>query len=458
MMAVLWTDWFATPFPSEWVKGALVLGLVSSWVVIALFAYLNHRAPKPYLSLWTVAWMFYSVYLAASLSLPENAHLDLLAFVRQTCIGISALFLFWGSLYITNQRRSRRELGGAVCLVVLWNAVGVIVVRDRLWCTMPMFLLLAAAGVYSATPFLRAQRRTRGATLLGIGLLLWSLHVVAAPSLESLPSALTLVHLALAGLALLIPVGIVMEEERMVTEQPYRVLFESASAAIFLLDPATLQVFEANRAAQQLCGRKLPDLIGCHLRELCPDLYGPDLVTVLGATSNRNGEFRVLRADGSEVCCEGYAHVVPSSSGAMLQIVARDVSERRRWLQELNVKSAAIEAAASAIVIGDRDGAIIWANRAFTELTGYTLAEARGHHIWFLRSDGNRPALYKQLWDTVLRGESWSGQVVNRRKDGSVYTELLTLTPVRDAEGRVTNFIAIKQLALDVDELVVLRD
>ncbi len=457
MMAAMLTDWLPASFPPEWVKGALVLGLISSWVVIALFVYLNRRSPKPHLTLWTVAWMFYSVYLAASLSLPENANLDVLSFVRRTCIGISALFLFWGSLHLTGQRRSRRELGGAICVVVLWNAVAAVVVRDTVWSTVPMFLLLAAAGVYSAMPFLRAHRRTRGATLLGLGLLLWSGHVAVAPALESSSPALTLAHLTLAGLALLIPVGIVMEEERIVTEQPYRALFESAAEAIFLLDPATLQVFAANLAAQRLSGRSLPDLIGCHLREICPDLYGPDLVTVLGAASQRDGEFQVARADGSRVSCEGHATVVPSSSGAVLQLVARDVSERRRWLQELNVKSAAIEAAASAIVISDRDGAIIWANRAFTELTGYTLTEARGHHIWFLRCDANQPALYKQLWDTILRGRSWSGRVVNRRKDGSMYTESLTLTPVRDEDGRVTNFIAIKQLALDVDELVVLR-
>ena len=154
-------DWLGPQFPVEWVKGALVLGLVSSWVVIALFAYLNHRTRKPYLSLWTVAWMFYSVYLAASFSLQEAADAPLLALARRTCIGISALFLFWGSLQRTSQRRSLRELGGAVALITLWNYVAVVLVHDRFWCALPMFVLLAAAGVYSALPFLRNRRRSR---------------------------------------------------------------------------------------------------------------------------------------------------------------------------------------------------------------------------------------------------------------------------------------------------------
>lgn len=445
-------DWLGPRFPAEWVKGALVLGLVSSWVVITLFAYLNHQTRKPYLSLWTVAWMFYSVYLAASLSLQEAPEMSLLALVRRTCIGISALFIFWGSLQRTNQRRSLRELGGAVVVIVLWNYVAIVLIRERFWCSLPMFTLLAGAGVYSALPYLRNRRRTRGGTILGVGFLLWSLHLLVVPFLGNSLPAMAAAHLTLTVLALLITVGIVMEEERTMSEQHYRTLFESAADAILLLDPETLQVLEANRAAQDLAARSLPELVGCHFKEFCPDLFPKEVeqtgvVALLELVVKRDGEFNLLRKDGNEILCEGEAHVVPSSSGTVLQIIARDITERRRWLQELNIKSTAIEAAANAIVIGDREGHILWANPAFTKLTGYPLTEARGHNIWFLMSDGHQPALYKELWDTVLQGGVWSGQVVNRHKDGTLYPEEMTLTPVRDADGQVTNFIAIKQHA-----------
>jgi PAS domain S-box-containing protein len=445
-------DWLGPRFPAEWVKGALVLGLVSSWVVITLFAYLNHQTRKPYLSLWTVAWMFYSVYLAASLSLQEAPEMPLLALVRRTCIGISALFIFWGSLQRTNQRRSLRELGGGVAVIVLWNYVAVVLIRERFWCSLPMFVLLAAAGVYSALPYLRNRRRTRGGTILGVGFLLWSLHLLVVPFLGSSLPAMAGAHLTLTVLALLITVGIVMEEERTMSEQQYRTLFESAAEAILLLDPETLQVLEANRAAQDLAARSLPELAGCHLKEFCPDLFPKEVertgvIALLALVGKRDGEFHLLRQDGSQVLCEGEAHVVPSCSGTVLQIIARDITERRRWLQELNVKSTAIEAAANAIVISDREGHILWANPAFTQLTGYSLTEAQGHHIWFLMSNGHQPALYKELWDTVLQGRVWSGRLVNRHKDGTLFTEEMTLTPVRDADGRVTNFIAIKQRA-----------
>jgi PAS domain S-box-containing protein len=448
-------------FPGEWVKGALVLALVSSWAMVALFAYLNRRTRKPYLSLWTVAWMFYSVYLAASFSLEEVGAVPLLVLVRRVCIGISALFLFWGSLQRTNQRRSLRELGWAVGLIVLWNYLGVMVLRDRFWLAVPMFGLLAAAGGYSALPYLHRSRRSRGGTILGVGFLLWSLHFAALPFLDNRLPAIAGAHMALAIAALLITVGIVMEEERAMSDHRYRTLFESSADAIFLLDPEMLQVLEANRAAQQLAARDLPGLTGLHFRELCPDLCSKDVeregvAALLQLTRRRDGEFHIVRPDGNSVLCEGETHVVPSSSGAVVQVIARDLSERRRWLNELNVKSAAIEAAASAIVIGDRDGCIIWANPAFTRLTGYSLAEARGHHIWFLMSTNHEAKLYKELWDTVVLGQPWRGKIANRRKDGTEYTEELSLTPVRDPDGQITNFIAIKQDVSDLAALEVL--
>jgi PAS domain S-box-containing protein len=443
-------DWLGPLFPVEWVKGALILGLVSSWVVIALFTYLNHQTRKPYLNLWTVAWMFYSVYLAASLSLHDTPGLPLLALVRRTCIGISGLFLFWGSLQRANQRRSLRELGGAAAMIVVWNYVAVVFVPDRFWCAIPMFALLSTAGGYSALQCLRHRRRSRGSTILGTGFLLWSLHLLAVPFLGNSLPALAIAHLTLAVLALLITVGIVMEEERTMSEQHYRTLFESSADAIFLFDPDTLQVIEANRTAQTLAACELPDLVGCELKEFCPDLCPKDagrgsVAAILEVVRRRDGEFNLVRKNGSSILCEGQAHVVPSSSGTVLQIIAHDISERRRWLAELNVKSTAIEAAANAIVIGDRDGHITWANPSFSKLTGYSLPEVRGQNIWFLKSDGHEAALFKELWDTVRHGRAWRGQLVNCRKDGTTYTEEMTLTPVRDAAGQITNFIAIKE-------------
>jgi diguanylate cyclase (GGDEF)-like protein/PAS domain S-box-containing protein len=106
---------------------------------------------------------------------------------------------------------------------------------------------------------------------------------------------------------------------------------------------------------------------------------------------------------------------------------------------------AALEAAANAVVITDQRGDIIWVNPAFERLTGYSRAESVGRNTRFLKSDQTPEALYAELWRTILAGRIWHGEIVNRRKDGTLYTEEMTITPVRDGHGETTHYVAIKQ-------------
>ena len=96
-------------------------------------------------------------------------------------------------------------------------------------------------------------------------------------------------------------------------------------------------------------------------------------------------------------------------------------------------------------MITDTSGTIQYVNPAFTKITGYSAEEAVGQHTRFLKSDRQDPAYYQELWQTILAGEVWRGELINRRKDGTYYSEQMSITPVRDASGAITNFIAIKQ-------------
>ena len=123
----------------------------------------------------------------------------------------------------------------------------------------------------------------------------------------------------------------------------------------------------------------------------------------------------------------------------------RDITERKRAEQALRLQAAALTSAANAIVITDRDGRITWANPAFTDLTGYALEEAVGQSPRILKSGKHDQPFYEHLWDTILSGQVWHGALTNRRKDGSLYEDEQTITPVRDERGEITHFIAIKQ-------------
>jgi len=132
--------------------------------------------------------------------------------------------------------------------------------------------------------------------------------------------------------------------------------------------------------------------------------------------------------------------------GGLLTRRLRMERERRERAEELDLHAAALEAAANPIVITDRSGAIEWVNPAFTRLTGYTLDEAVGHNPRDLVSSGvHDTAFFQDLWSTILAGRVWRGEVTNRRKDGTLYHEEQAITPVRNADGEITHFVAVKQ-------------
>src|ERR1041384_6630648 len=111
--------------------------------------------------------------------------------------------------------------------------------------------------------------------------------------------------------------------------------------------------------------------------------------------------------------------------------------------QRLLLQATALETAASAILITDRSGKILWTNPAFSSLTGYSADEALGQNPRFLKSGAHDRDFYKRLWATVLSGRAWHGEVTNRRKDGTLYHDEHTITPVRSDGGEITHFVAI---------------
>ena len=136
------------------------------------------------------------------------------------------------------------------------------------------------------------------------------------------------------------------------------------------------------------------------------------------------------------------AAVVAVTVAAIGIISARSV---KRAEDALTLRSAALNAAGNAIMIADRNGTIEWVNPAWCALTGYAADEAIGRNPRFLKSGAQDDAFYQSLWTTILAGRVWDSELVNLRKDGTRYYEQETITPVADAAGEVTHFIAIKQ-------------
>ena len=141
--------------------------------------------------------------------------------------------------------------------------------------------------------------------------------------------------------------------------------------------------------------------------------------------------------------------MIVSSADEVLSII-RDITYRKESEVALAMQSAAFESFALAIIITDIKGIIQWANSAFTGLTGYLTDEAIGKTPGALVKSGKQDQdFYKRFWDTLLNKEIWTGELINRRKDGSHYYEEQTITPVLDSKGNISSFISIK---IDITE------
>jgi len=174
----------------------------------------------------------------------------------------------------------------------------------------------------------------------------------------------------------------------------------------------------------------------------------------LGITSMLDAPIRLGGAVNGVLCHEhaGPVRQWTADESAFAVAVANTVSlvlegwERRRAEAGLRLQSAALNAAASAIAITSRSGAIEWINPAFTALTGYSERDAIGKNPRdLLKSGVHDRSFYANLWDTILAGHVWRGEITNRRKDGSLHPEGMSITPVRNSDGEIAHFIAIKR-------------
>ena len=164
-----------------------------------------------------------------------------------------------------------------------------------------------------------------------------------------------------------------------------------------------------------------------------------------GPTSGaRTMELRWVRKDGSVLWVEQNNRIRVDEGGSrILEGSARDITQRRMAEEERRRLQHAVEEVADSIVITDPEGTILFANRAAAELTGYRTEQLVGLNARVLRSGEHPDSLYRKLWSTLSRGRSWRGRLRNRRRNGDVYTQETTISPVVDGSGQITSHVAV---------------
>lgn len=208
------------------------------------------------------------------------------------------------------------------------------------------------------------------------------------------------------------------------------------------------RIRQTNRHLCASLGYRRNEVIMQSIHHIVPDLaeHWPTFWDAVQSQQHLITQAHHRTKDGLEFPVEVIVRHIQFMGEEYIFALAQDIRGRLRTETQLHLQSAALEACADAVVITDIQGRVEWANPAFTTITQYSLEEAKGKNPRELVKSGRHSErFYQQLWQTILSGQCWRGEIINRRKDGTLYYEFSTITPVFDERGNIHHFIAIKQ-------------
>ncbi len=212
-------------------------------------------------------------------------------------------------------------------------------------------------------------------------------------------------------------------------ESRFHYIIEKSADAVVIVDKKGAVRF-VNPAAELLFGHKADEFVG---RSFGFPVVSGETTEIEIVGSDKKVSFAEIRVVETE--WEGDVSYLAS---------IRDITQRKCTEEEHMRLATAVDQAAEIIFITDTDGTIQFVNPAFEKITGYRCAEVMGKTPRILKSGKHDTGFYQQMWDTLTRGRVWKGHFINKKKDGTLYEERATISPVRDTSGNIINYVAIK--------------
>ena len=240
------------------------------------------------------------------------------------------------------------------------------------------------------------------------------------------------------------------------SETLFRNLFQHHTAVKLIIDPDTGNIIDANDAAEQYYGWSKTQLRQMRMHDI-NTLPPEEVKKAMENVRNQRREHFELRhrlADGAVRDVEVFSSKIRVEGKDLLHSIIHDITERKRTEAERQRLMAAIEQTGEMIIVTNQEGDIEYVNPAFERVTGYSREEALGRNPRFLKSDQQDETFYHDLCETISSGQTWQGRIVNQRKDGTLYTEEATISPVRDTLGQTVNYVAVNR---DITEEIRLQ-
>lgn len=231
------------------------------------------------------------------------------------------------------------------------------------------------------------------------------------------------------------------------SEEKFRNIFQNHSAAKFIIDPSEGKIIEANVSASKFYGWPVDVLEGMYIYQINtmhPDQIKLEMARAL-ALNNTHFDFIHKKADGTLVNVEVFSSRVLIGHKEYLHTIVHDVTEKKKTEQQLKLLSRSVEQSPVSILITSQTGKIEYVNPIFTAVSGYTFEEVLGKTPRILKSGVQENSFYEDMWKTILSGKDWSGELVNKRKNGELYWEKAEISPILNEKGEITHFVAVKE-------------
>jgi len=232
------------------------------------------------------------------------------------------------------------------------------------------------------------------------------------------------------------------------SEARYRDMFEANPHPMWVFDLETLRFLVVNDAAISHYGYSREEFMAMSLKDVRPaeDIPFMQLMASnLRDSGKIHGVWRHRRKDGSIILVELTAHAMNYADRPAAVVLVNDVTLRVQTEEELRKLSLVVEQSPEAIVITDPEANIEYVNDAFLRVTGYRRDEVIGHNSRMLHSGKTPPETFSELWQALSNGLPWHGEFCNRKKDGSEFIEHAIITPIRQPDGKITHYVAIKE-------------
>ncbi|MCH8942068.1 MAG: PAS domain S-box protein [Bacteroidetes bacterium] len=230
------------------------------------------------------------------------------------------------------------------------------------------------------------------------------------------------------------------------SEEMCKLLFECSPVGLSITD-FTGKILSINKRALKIFGYKKEEILSITSKNFYVNPNDREVIIqkINNGEKIHNLKIKMKRKEGKLIDVEINISPIKFNNEKHLLSVFDDITNRKIAEKKILQLSRGLEQSPAMVTITDTDGIIEYSNPKVTEITGYTAEELLGKNVNILQSGQTSKETYEELWDTILQGKVWKGEILNKKKNGELYWDSEIIAPIIDNEGNIINFITIRE-------------